>query len=83
MYEVEFIEEARVDYNDLDGSQQLLIDKSLKRIQERGMQAGAALRGSLAGCRKMVHKKAGLRVIFRESRNRIELIYIIAVDIIY
>ena len=63
----------------LDGSQRVLINKSLKRIQLRGAQAGQPLKGNLAGCRKLKHKQAGLRVIFRESPVGIEIIQVIAI----
>lgn len=79
MYSIEFLEEAKEDYKGLDGSQRKLVDKSLKRIKERGMEAGEALHGDLAGCRKLKHKKAGLRVIFRQSAKGLEVVQIIAI----
>ena len=79
MYTIEFLNEAYKEYTDLDGSQKLLIDKSLKRIEQRGMQTGEALRGRLVGCRKLKHRKAELRVIFRESNTGIEIIEIVAI----
>lgn len=79
MYELNYLEGAKKDYDTLDGSQKKLVDKSLKRIKQRGMQAGEALRGELAGCNKLKHKKAGLRVIFRESSKGIEIIDIVTI----
>jgi len=43
-----------------------------------GIQLGQLLSGALVGCRKLKHRKAGLRVIFKESQNRIEITDIIA-----
>ncbi|MCG7333638.1 hypothetical protein [Salinicoccus roseus] len=55
MYIVELTEYAKSDYEKLDGSQKQLILKGLKRIKERGMQAGEALRDELVnGSIKMV-----------------------------
>lgn len=79
MFQLFYFEEVKNDLEALDGSQRILINKSLKRIQERGMQAGEALGGILRGCNRLKHRKAGLRVIFRESTERIEVIEIIAI----
>lgn len=78
-YQLIYLEDVKKDLESLDGSQRILVNKSLKRIQERGMQAGEALKGSLSGCHKLKHKKAGLRVVFRESSAGIEIIEIIAI----
>ncbi|MFJ1626417.1 type II toxin-antitoxin system RelE family toxin [Marinilactibacillus psychrotolerans] len=79
VYKVEFIEEAIQDFKKLDRSQQILIRKSILKIEKYGMQVGEALRGELAGCRKLKHKKAGLRVVFRETKNGLEIIQILAI----
>ncbi len=79
MYKLEFHTEAEKEYNRLDGSQKILVDKSLKRIKALGMSAGEGLGGKLHDCRKLKHKKAGIRVVFRESDNGIEIIEILAI----
>lgn len=79
MYKLLYMQGVHEDLKNLDGSQKILVNKSLKRIQERGMQAGEPLKGQLAGCNKLKHKKAGLRVIFRESLHGIEIIEIVAI----
>jgi mRNA interferase RelE/StbE len=61
----------------LDGSEKVVVDKALKKIQVFGMQAGAALNGELSACRKLKHRKMGLRILFRESPNGIEIIQIV------
>lgn len=78
-YKVEFIEEANQDFKNLDRSQQILIRKSILKIEKYGMQTGEPLRGKLAGCRKLKHKKAGLRVVFRETKKGLEIIQILAI----
>lgn len=79
VYKVEFIEEAIQDFKKLDRSQQILIRKSILKIEKYGMQVGESLRGELAGCRKLKHKKAGLRVVFRETKKGLEIIQILAI----
>lgn len=79
MHKLDFHIEAEKEYNHLDGSQKILVDKSLKRIKQLGFDAGEALGGTLHACRKLKHKKAGLRVIFRESEIGIEIIEILAI----
>jgi mRNA interferase RelE/StbE len=71
---------SQKDYDKLDNSQKLQIQKSLTKIREQGMQAGQALHGRLWDCRKLKHKKLGLRVIFRNSEaSGIEIIEIVVV----
>lgn len=79
MHQLNFHTEAAKEFKRLDGSQKVLVEKSLKRIKDLGMDAGEALGGNLHTCRKLKHKKAGLRVIFRESTLGIEIIEIIAI----
>lgn len=79
MHKLDFHIEAEKEYHRLDGSQKILIDKSLKRIKQLGLDAGETLNGALHTCRKLKHKKAGLRVIFRESKIGIEIIAILAI----
>lgn len=78
-HKLEYFEEAKEDYQSLDGSQKKLIDKALDRIKLKGTKAGKPLDGNLCGCYKMKHKKAGLRIVFRPCKDRIEIIQIIAI----
>ena len=79
MYTVELTEYAKSDYEKLDGSQKQLILKGIKRISERGMQAGEPLRDDLKGCNKIKLKKQGLRIVFLEVECRMEVIQFIAI----
>lgn len=79
MYEIEWTEYSRRDYESLDGSQKILVDKSLNRIKQRGMGAGKPCRNELAGCNRLKHRKADLRVIFRQRHQTIEIIQIVAI----
>ena len=78
-YQVFFTEFSRNDYNQLDGSQKKQILKSLSKIEENGMKTGQPLHGNLWDCRKLKHKKMGLRVIFKQSALGIEIIEIVVI----
>jgi mRNA interferase RelE/StbE len=43
------------------------------------MSAGQPLRGVLQDCRKLKHKKLGLRIVFRQSARGIEIIEIVII----
>ena len=78
-YTPKLTEHAKADFENLSGNQRQQILKSFKKIEESGMQAGQPLHGNLWDCRKLKHKKLGLRVIFKQSDQGIEIIEIIAV----
>lgn len=78
-YTVELTPDAQEDFNQLDNSQRLHVRKSFLKLEIQGMLAGEGLRGNLAGYRKLKHKKLGLRVIFHETSQGIEVIEIIAI----
>ena len=74
-----FTEYSRLDFYGLDGSQKKQILKSLIKIENNGMNIGQPLHGILWDCRKLKHKRLGLRVIFRQSDIGIEIIEIVVV----
>ena len=78
-YEVEFTPEAANDYDKLDGSAKLQVMKSVAKLEQIGMAAGEALHGRLSDCRKLKHQKLGLRVVFKENENSIEIIEVIVI----
>ena len=57
------------DFKKLDGSQKKQILKSFAKIEQQGMNVGQQLYGKLWDCRKLKHKKLGLRVIFKLSEK--------------
>ena len=79
MYQLEWTQYSKEDYDQLDGSQKIFINKALDQIKLRGMEAGQPLHGSLAQCNKLKNKRMGLRIIFREVQERIEVIQIVAI----
>lgn len=83
-FEIKFFEEAKAEYEALDGSEKKYVLKALEKISERGHEIGDPLenkRGiNLAGCRKVKLKRQGIRIVYRiNNRNNIEIIDIIAI----
>jgi mRNA interferase RelE/StbE len=78
-YTPKFTEFSKIDYEKLDGSQRKQVLKSFTKIEENGMNAGTSLHGKLRDCRKLKHKKLGLRVVFRQSSLGIEIIEIVVI----
>jgi mRNA interferase RelE/StbE len=78
-FDLEWTEYSRADYDSLDGSQLVFVDKALARIKSLGMQAGSPLAGELVGCRKLKHRKLGLHIVFRQSEKGIQIIQIVAI----
>lgn len=78
-YKIKFTPASKKDYEKLDNSQKLQVRKSLQRIEEFGLDTGQSLKGKLADCKKMKHKKLGLRVIFKQSDLGIEIIEIVVI----
>jgi mRNA interferase RelE/StbE len=77
--ELEWTELSKKDYDSLDGSEKVVVDKGLTRIRLFGMEAGAPLSGALSSCRKIKHRKRGLRIVFRKSETGAGIIEIIAI----
>ncbi len=79
MYKIDWHKKALIDYTKLDGSQKQLVDKGIDKISLLGMKTGKNLAGDLKSCREIKLRKAGLRTIFRQSSEGIEIIEIIAI----
>lgn len=78
-YEIKFTELSKQDFERLDNSQKVQIRKSFLKIEQHGLQTGQPLHGKLRDCRKLKHKKLGLRVIFKQSAFGIEIVEIVVI----
>lgn len=78
VYELQFTEHSLKEERSLDGNERVFVDKAFQRIKERGMEAGQPLKGDLKNCRKLKNKKHGLRIVFCQIDNKIEIIEIAA-----
>ncbi|MDF7683332.1 addiction module toxin RelE [Lactobacillus sp. ESL0679] len=82
MYQLSWFKEAAEEYRKLDGSQKIQVKKGLVKIQERGLQAGKPLakkKYDLSMCREIKMRRLGLRIIFKESNESIQIIDIVCV----
>ncbi|PNZ70646.1 addiction module toxin RelE [Staphylococcus croceilyticus] len=79
MYRLKYHKKAAKEYIKLDGHQRKIVDIGLNKIRVYGMNCGQPLHGPLSGCRKLKKRNDGLRIVFRETVNDIEIIEIIAI----
>ena len=79
MFERQWTQYSKADYEKLDNSQRIMIDKALARVIIKGCEAGQPLKGNLAGCYKMKHQKLGLRIVMRDIDNQPTIIEIVAI----
>lgn len=78
-----FFEEAKQDYNSLDGSQKIVVVKALQRIEKNGQNLGEPLRNtnttSLSGYRKVKLKSNGIRIVYSITNSNVEITEIVAI----
>ncbi|WP_313467504.1 addiction module toxin RelE [Carnobacterium sp.] len=79
MYQIEWREYLKGDYNKLDDSQKIFVDKALNRIKVRGMDGGQPLHGALTKYNKLKNKKIELRVNLREVQGKVKVIQIVVI----
>jgi mRNA interferase RelE/StbE len=82
-FEIVFIEEAKKDYQKLDGSVRKLVDVAIAKMKDRADVLGEDLtkknESDLIGCRKIKFKQAGIRIVYRISAGRAEIAEIISI----
>ena len=82
-YLVYFDPDAAKEYNALDGSVSLLVDKAIEELTVRADKVGKPLGNKqnlkLAGCREIKFRDAGLRIIFRITNEKVDILRIVFV----
>lgn len=82
-YEIIFIEDAKADYQKLNGSEKQYVDIALAKISYRADELGVNLtkkfNSNLTGCKKIKFKKIGIRIVFRIIGDHAEIVEIIAI----
>ena len=77
--DIEFIPEAAVEYNTLDGSIKVLADKMLEKLEKNpylGEELGNKNNIDLTGYYKLFFDKKRHRIVYRIVENEIEIIEI-------
>ncbi len=82
-FTIVFIEEAKTDYQKLDGSVKKFVDIAIAKMQLRADELGEELtkmqQSNLIGCRKIKFKKIGIRIVYRIVGDKAEIAEIIAI----
>ena len=82
-FDVVFVEEAKGDYEKLDGSVKKFVDIAIAKMQLRADELGEELtkkqQSNLIGCRKIKFKKIGIRIVYRIVGDTAEIAEIIAI----
>lgn len=76
---VQYLKDAEKDYQKLDGSQRVFVDKAITRIEYLGLECGQSLKGDLIGYRKLKNRKMGLRIVFGQDGEKLKIINIISI----
>ena len=83
MFDVYFIAEAAKEYQQLDGNERQWVDSAVQKLKERGEKLGEPLGNTnyarLQTYKKLKNRKLGLRIIFREEKNQLHVVTIIAI----
>lgn len=82
-----FDPDAAKEYDRLDGSVVSLVDKAIDELQERADEVGKPLRNKsnqkLAGCKEIKLRDAGIRIIFRVTGQKVDvlcIVYVLAIS---
>ncbi|MDR3189882.1 MAG: addiction module toxin RelE [Lactobacillaceae bacterium] len=78
-YQLNWFAQAAKDFKKLDNSQKIQVSRGLNKIATMGTQIGKPLIGNLIGLREIKLLRLGLRIVFAQNGNQIDVIDIIAV----
>lgn len=82
-FTVHFHPHAAAEFAALDGSVQKMVYKRLKELESRADEVGEPLRNTkyakLAGCRKLKLRDAGIRVVYRITEQRVDILQVVEI----
>lgn len=79
-FTIAFINEAAAkEYLALRNPTKELVDKGLRRLQERADVIGKPLAGNLKGCRELKFRADGIRIVYRIKDGKVQIVEIIAI----
>lgn len=86
-FEIIMNSDALKEYNKLDNSIAAIVDKSLEELEIRADEVGIKLSNyqgtNLAGCKEIKLKDAGIRIVFRVTNERVDvlrIVYILTIE---
>lgn len=85
-YELRFIKKAQKEYEKLDGSVKVQVNKGLAKLRTRADTIGKELENKrnmkLHGCRELKFKGSGIRVIYRitgKQEHELEIVMVLGI----
>jgi mRNA interferase RelE/StbE len=78
-----FTPSSSKDYDRLDGSVRKIVNKKLEDLEERADEIGKLLSGNLAGCREVKLHDAGIRIIYKITAERVDILTIVDIITIF
>lgn len=85
-WSLSFIEEADKDYQNLDGSQRILVDKALEKVKQNplpqreggyGKELANKSGSNLAGLLKIKLKASGIRIVYKLIKTETSMIVVV------
>ena len=84
---IRFDPDAVKEYESLDGSVVSIVDKAIDELKDRADEVGKPLGNKrnqrLAGCKEIKFRDAGIRIIFRISNEKVDvlcIVYVLAIS---
>lgn len=82
-FEIRFAAQAFKEYEELDNSVVIIVDKKLEDLEKRADEIGTPLKGNLSGYREIKLRDAGIRIIYQiteQTINILKIVYILAIN---
>lgn len=82
-FEIRFAAQAYKEYEELDNSVVIIVDKKLEDLEKRADEIGTPLKGNLSGYREIKLRDAGIRIIYQiteKTINILKIVYILAIN---
>lgn len=86
-FAIRFDPDAAKEYDSLDGSVIPLVDKAIDELKDRADEVGKPLGNKrnkkLAGCKEIKFRDAGVRIIFKISNDKVDvlrIVYVLAIS---
>lgn len=82
-FAIRFAPEAVKEYDSLDGSVVSVVDKAIDELTDRADEVGKPLGNKrnqkLAGCKEIKLRDAGIRIIFKVTNEKVDVLCIVTI----